>query len=132
MAADGVSRGNVGGNRSDTCRYGERGLGRGGERSRHGYGGNTDQGAAADVHNSRFPVLDPENSATRRGHTEPQTLCLDGGNSAVLEVSRLMTSPDGAPFTVADQRRSHTGFPSRAVQQLFRPRTVPPGTFGPK
>src|ERR1700722_16614231 len=29
----------------------------------------------------------------QRGHPEPQSLCLDGGNSPDLEVSRLMASP---------------------------------------
>ena len=56
-------------------------------------GGSTHQGAADDVHGSRFPVLDPENSAMARGHTEPRTMCLDGGNSPDLEVSRLVVSP---------------------------------------
>ena len=69
--------------------------------------GSTQQGAAEDVHGSRFPDLDPENSATTRGRTEPQSLCLDGGNSSDLEVSRLMASPRAAHHS---RLRTSAGF----------------------
>ena len=52
----------------------------------------------------------------QRGRTEPQSLCLDGGNSLTLRYPGLWHRLGGAPFTVADQRRILTGFPSRAVQ----------------
>ena len=70
----------------------KRGHGGGAQNGRQAYGRSTHQGAADDVHCSRFPDLDP-GSPTTRGLSEPQSLCLDGGNSSVLEVSRLMASP---------------------------------------
>ena len=52
----------------------------------------------------------------QRGRAEPQSLCLDGGNSLTSRYPGSWRRLVGAPFTVADQRRSLTGFPSRAVQ----------------
>jgi hypothetical protein len=37
---------------------------------------------------ARFPDFSPETPNTR-GHTEPRSMCLDSGNSAAFEVSRL-------------------------------------------
>ena len=49
----------------------ERGHGGGAQQRRQTDSGGTHQGAADDVHGSRFPDLDPENSAPAGSHRAP-------------------------------------------------------------
>lgn len=63
------------------------------------------------VHVCSLPGLQPGNSDSRR-HTEPRSLCLDGwGNSSASRYPGFRHHLR-EPFTVADQRRTLTGFPS--------------------
>ncbi len=65
-----------------------------------------------------FPDLGPGDTASMRCSTEPLSLCLDNGDPAALEVSRLEVAMVAGSLTVADQRRTFTGFPSKEVMLM--------------
>ena len=76
----------------------------------------TDQpGSEGGVHSCSLPGLSPETPNTR-GHTEPQSMCLDRWELCCLRgIPAARLTLGGEPLTVADQRRNLTGFPFRAA-----------------
>ena len=89
-----------------------------GGRQQHGDAneGSTHQGAADVWHGSRFPDLDPENSAPAGSHRAPALVSRRWELNLTSRYPGSWCRLNDAPFTVADQRRSLTGFPSGAVQ----------------
>ena len=78
--------------------------------------GNTHQGATDDVHGSRFPGPRPGKLRTSGVAPSPGPCVSTVGTLLTLRYPGSWCRLGGAPFTVADQRRILTGFPSRAVQ----------------